>query len=131
MNLVNKKLLACTVLSISMAAQAQQNGKWSNDISNPTETFRTVGQGSCSIRDGEFRSQGAYALFGTSEMKDYAFSFRARAPKDAEQVQIWAGFRTRNRFDRYVVGIKEGLQDDLNLMRTGYKGTHEFMSVRP
>ena len=77
MNLVNKKLLACTVLSISMAAQAQQNGKWSNDFSNPTETFRTVGQGSCSSRDGVFRSQGSYALFGTSEMKDYAFSFRA------------------------------------------------------
>ncbi len=27
-------------------------------------------------------------------MKDYTFSFRARAPKEAEQVQIWAGFRT-------------------------------------
>lgn len=131
MNLVNKKLLACTVLSISMAAQAQQNGKWSNDFSNPTETFRTVGKGACSIRDGVFRSQGSYALFGTPEMKDYAFSFRARAPKDAEQVQIWAGFRTRNRFDRYVVGIKGGLQDDLYLMRTGYMGTDEFMGVRP
>lgn len=59
------------------------------------------------------------------------FSFRARAPKDAEQVQIWAGFRTRNRFDRYVVGIKGGLQDDLYLMRTGYMGTDEFMGVRP
>lgn len=52
-------------------------------------------------------------------------------PKDAEQVQIWAGFRTHNRFDRYVVGIKGGLQDDLYLMRTGYMGTDEFMGVRP
>lgn len=131
MNLMNKKLLACTVLSISMAVQAQQDGKWSNDFSNPAETLRTVGRGSCSIRDGVFSSQGSYALFGTPEMKDYAFSFRARAPKDAEQVQIWAGFRTRNRFDRYVVGIKGGLQDDLYLMRTGYMGTDEFMGVRP
>ncbi len=131
MNLVNKKLLAYTILSISMAAQAQQSGKWSNDFSNPAETFRTVGRGSCSVRDGVFRSQGAYALFGTPEMKNYTFSFRARAPKDAGQVQIWAGFRTRNRFDRYAVGIKGGLQDDLYLMRTGYMGTDEFMGVRP
>ena len=40
-------------------------------------------------------------------------------------------FRNYNRFDRYVVGIKGGLQDDLYLMRTGYMGTDEFMGVRP
>lgn len=58
-------------------------------------------------------------------------SFKARAPKGAEQVQIWAGFRAYNRFDRYVAGIKGGLQDDVYLMRTGYMGTDEFMGVRP
>lgn len=134
MKLVNKKLMACAALSLTLAAQAQQSGggaPWSNDFADNTETLKTVGRGTCSIRDGVFRSQGAYALFGTPEMKNYAFSFRARAPKNAEQVQIWAGFRTRNRFDRYVVGIKGGLQDDLYLMRTGYMGTDEFMGVRP
>lgn len=64
-------------------------------------------------------------------MQNYTFSFRARSVKEAEQVQIWAGFRTHNRFDRYVVGMKGGLQDDLYLMRTGYMGTDEFMGVRP
>ena len=63
--------------------------------------------------------------------KNYAVSFKARAPKDAEQVQIWAGFRANNRFDRYVVGIKGGLQDDLYLMRMGYMGTDEFFGCSP
>ena len=40
-------------------------------------------------------------------------------------------FRANNRFDRYVVGIKGGLQDDLYLMRMGYMGTDEFLGVRP
>ena len=131
MNSAKKKLLVCTVLLAGLTAQAQQNNGWSNDFSDSSEMLRTVGKGSCSISDGVFRSQGSYALFGAAEMKDYTFSFRARAPKDAEQVQIWAGFRTHNRFDRYVVGIKGGLQDDLYLMRTGYMGTDEFMGVRP
>lgn len=52
---------------------------------------------------------------------------KARAPKDAEQVQIWAGFRAYNRFDRYVLGLKGGLQDDIYLMRLGYMGTDEFL----
>lgn len=63
--------------------------------------------------------------------ENYEFSFRARVPEDAEQVQLWAGFRNHNRFDRYMVGIKGGLQDDVYLMRTGYMGTDEFMGVRP
>ena len=93
--------------------------------------MKTVGRGECSIADGVFRSKGSYACFGNPEWKNYSMSFKARAPKGAEQVQIWAGFRAYNRFDRYVAGIKGGLQDDVYLMRTGYMGTDEFMGVRP
>ncbi len=107
------------------------NSALSYNFSDSTQPLTTVGRGSCSITDGVFRSQGAYALFGTPDMRNYTFSFKARAPKEAGQVQIWAGFRNRNRFDRYMVGIKGGLQDDLYLMRTGYMGTDEFMGVRP
>lgn len=46
-------------------------------------------------------------------------------------MQIWAGFRTHNRFDRYVVGIKGGLQDDLYLVRTVIWERMSFMGVRP
>lgn len=62
---------------------------------------------------------------------DYRFSFRARAAAEAPEVQIWAGFRVADRFDRYMVGIKGGLQDDVYLMRLGYLGTDALMGVRP
>lgn len=105
--------------------------QWLNDFSDKTENLNVIGRGECRIVDGVFRSERAYACFGDPQLGDYAFSFKARVPKHAEQVQIWAGFRAHNRFDRYVVGIKGGLQDDLYLMRLGYMGTDEFMGVRP
>lgn len=120
-------IAACSLASLPSHTQSQ----WQNDFSNQGEILKTVGRGECSIADGVFRSKGSYACFGNPEWKNYSMSFKARAPKGAEQVQIWAGFRAYNRFDRYVAGIKGGLQDDVYLMRTGYMGTDEFMGVRP
>lgn len=113
------------------SASGYERSEWKNNFSNQKETLNIVGRGECSVTNGVFRSKGSYACFGNPEWKNYAVSFKARAPKDAEQVQIWAGFRANNRFDRYVVGIKGGLQDDLYLMRMGYMGTDEFLGVRP
>ena len=131
MNRISKAFLACTCGLFCLGIQAQNHTTWTNDFSNTGETLKVVGRGTCSIADNVFRSKGSYALFGNPEWTNYSFSFKARAPEDAEQVQIWASFRNYNRFDRYVVGIKGGLQDDLYLMRTGYMGTDEFMGVRP
>lgn len=117
----------CLLISLSGYAQSE----WKNNFSDQGEILKTVGRGECSIADGVFRSKGSYACFGNPEWKNYTMSFKARAPQEVEQVQIWAGFRANNRFDRYVVGIKGGLQDDLYLMRMGYMGTDEFMGVRP
>ena len=119
--------VVCLLISLSGYAQSE----WKNNFSDQGEILKTVGRGECSIADGVFRSKGSYACFGNPEWKNYTMSFKARAPQEAEQVQIWAGFRANNRFDRYVVGIKGGLQDDLYLMRMGYMGTDEFMGVRP
>ncbi len=131
MNNLLKTGLLCFGTMVAFAVQAQPAGGWSDDFSDASRPLRTVGRGSCSIIDGVLRSRGAYAVFGDPEWTNYTFSFKARAPRQAEQVQLWAGFRCCNRFDRYVVGIKGGLQDDLFLMRTGYMGTDEFMGVRP
>lgn len=120
-------IVTCLLFSFSMYAQSE----WTNDFSSLHEKLKTVGRGECRVVDGLLRSKGSYALFGKPEWKDYMFSFRARTPKEAEQVQIWAGFRTYNRFDRYVVGLKGGIQDDIYLMRSGYMGSDEFLGVRP
>lgn len=95
------------------------------------EAVPTIGRGTCTLRDGVYSTCGAYTLVGDSSLSDYTLKFKARSTPDCDQVQIWAGVRTANRFDRYVVGIKGGLQDDLYLMRTGYMGMDEFMGVRP
>lgn len=118
---------ACALVSLPSNVQAE----WKNDFSNQGEILKTVGKGVCGVTDGVFRSVDAYSCFGNPEWKNYTMSFKARAPKDADQVQIWAGFRAYNRFDRYVLGLKGGLQDDIYLMRLGYMGTDEFLGVRP
>ena len=126
------KIYSALFLAAGLSTAVYTQGQTlTDDFSDSRQTLTTVGKGKCEITDGVLRTQGKYALFGEPSWKDYTVSFRARAPKDAEQVQIWAGFRTHNRFDRYVLGIKGGLQDDLYLMRTGYMGTDEFMGVRP
>lgn len=85
------------------SASGYERSEWKNNFSNQKETLNIVGRGECSVTNGVFRSKGSYACFGNPEWKNYAVSFKARAPKDAEQVQIWAGFRANNRFDRYVL----------------------------
>lgn len=123
-----------SIILISMFATVPCSAQvkvYTNDFSDGQEPLTTVGRGVCKIEDGVLKSEGNYATFGLPEWENYVMSFRARAPKDAEQVQIWAGFRAHNRFDRYVLGIKGGLQDDIYLMRLGYMGTDAFMGVRP
>lgn len=114
-----------------MPMHAQNEASYSNDFSNAKEKLQIVGRGECAITNGVLHTKSAYCTFGNNSWQNYSVSFRARTPKNEEQVQIWAGFRTANRFDRYVVGIKGGLLDDVYLMRTGYMGTDEFMGVRP
>lgn len=100
------------------------------DFDNPATKVSTVGRGDSRIADGVFRSVDSYGLFGDKTMRNYRMSFRARVPKQADQVQVWAGFNAANRYDRYVVGIKGGLQDDIFLARLGYMGTDEFLDLR-
>ena len=129
MNKKNISLLLLAPMLFPISAFAQT--LFSDDFSNQKEKLQMVGRGSCSVSDGVLKTNTAYCRFGSHNWKNYSLSFRARAPKGADQVQIWAGFRASNRFDRYVVGIKGGLQDDIYLMRLGYMGTDEFMGVRP
>lgn len=128
MKIYLKRVKTVWLLLILVLNSIQGSVLFNVTFDNP-EPLLTHGRGSCRIEDGVFKSKDSYACFGTNDMKDYRFSFRARAPKDAEQVQIWAGFRAFNRYDRYVIGLKGGLQDDLYLSRMGYMGTDELMDI--
>ena len=122
-------LLLLTIFSI-LTISAQQ-AEFKTDFSNASIPLKTIGRGTNKIENGVLKSKDAYTCFGNEAWKNYSIQFKARAPKGAEQVQIWAGFRAFNRNDRYVVGIRGGLQNNLYLSRMGYMGTDEFLGLRP
>lgn len=127
---MKKKFRKLAVLAFAIGAfvnNAYANGVYEENFSNSGSSLSVVGRGHCVIEDGVFKSKDSYASFGDKSMKDYRVTFKARAPKDADQVQIWAGFRAHNRFDRYVIGLKGGLQDDIYLSRMGYMGADELL----
>lgn len=124
-------MAACLMATSYTPLFAQSLTPYHNDFSNDKEKLQIVGRGECFIKNGVLSTKSAYCTFGDNNWENYSLSFKARAPKDAEQVQIWAGFHASNRFDRYVIGLKGGLQDDIYLMRLGYMGMDELMGVRP
>jgi hypothetical protein len=126
-----QKAIVGLLLLVSIQFISAQNSEFRTDFSNPEIPLKTIGRGTNKIENGVLKSKDAYACFGHPEWKNYAIQFKARAPKGAEQVQIWAGFRAYNRFDRYIVGIRGGLQNNLYLSRMGYMGADEFLGLRP
>ncbi|HKC37025.1 MAG TPA: glycoside hydrolase family 2 TIM barrel-domain containing protein, partial [Chitinophagaceae bacterium] len=81
--------------------------------------------------DGVLKTKDAYTSFGKQEWNNYEIRFRARTPLAEKEVQIWAGFREYNRDDRYIIGFRGGIQNNLYLSRLGYMGTDEFLALRP
>lgn len=131
MKLSLKNVLTILLLSLSGQFLSAQQPELISDFSNPAFPLKTIGRGTNIIENGVLKSKDAYVCFGNAQWKNYCIQFSARAPKGAEQVQIWAGFRAYNRFDRYVVGIRGGLQNNLYLSRMGYMGADEFLGLRP
>lgn len=131
MSAKNKICFAALAMAACVMPVMAQTVLLSQNFDKTSQPVKTIGRGDSRVTaDGVFRSQDSYGLFGDKTMRNYRMRFKARAPKDAEQVQIWAGFNAANRYDRYVVGIKGGLQDDLYLARQGYMGTDEFLDIR-
>ena len=92
--------------------------------------YKKIGKGECSISDGILVSRDAYASFGNAEWQNYRMSFEARVPKTEEQVQIWFSFREQGRNERYLVGFKGGLQNDIEIGRMGLMGADAFLGIR-
>ncbi|MCF8361612.1 MAG: hypothetical protein K9G70_03225 [Prolixibacteraceae bacterium] len=89
-----------------------------------------TGKGLCQVDNGRLVTQNVYAAFGEADWKNYRISFDAVVPETEDQVQIWAGFREQNRNDRYIVGVKGGIQNDLVLARLGRMANDEFLGIR-
>ena len=58
---------------------------------------------------------------------DCIMSFRARAVPGKEPVQIWAAIRVKDRLNRYVVGLRGGLDPQVSLARYAPDGDSKFL----
>jgi len=74
--------------------------------------------------------EGGFAM-AKQNWGDAEITFRARAPVGVEQVQIWGGFRCRDRDSRYVFALRGGNDNDLYLARYAPDGNAKFLGFTP
>src|SRR3982074_155752 len=101
------------ILLFGAHAGAQSGFKLVETFNDKQPQYAKTGRGYCNAANGILSAQDAYAGFGEREWSNYEIKFRARTPHTGEQVQIWAGFREYNRDDRYIVGLRGGVQNNL------------------
>ncbi|MFN4253858.1 MAG: sugar-binding domain-containing protein, partial [Saprospiraceae bacterium] len=120
-----------------LAFFAQTSGQtpllFADDFSGKNDSAWTaIGPGEFEFADSKLKTQNSKLLIaGDENWTDYELKFRARAPENAEQVQIWASLRLQSRDDRYTFGFRGGNHDDVLLARYGHLGTDEFLAIRP
>jgi len=118
------------LLSMFEGLCAQSNFTFADRFENRDLNYEKIGRGLCKTEKGVLKTRNAYACFGNQNWTDYEIEFIARTPAFEKQVQIWVGFRASNRDDRYMIGLRGGIQNDLYLARLGYMGTDEFLALR-
>jgi hypothetical protein len=112
-------------------------------VSQDLPITQRIGRGECTMEGGVLTTKDVYACYGDTSWRNYEFSFRAKGAdipagnsqpgnlRQAGEVHICAGFRARNRDDRYVLGLKGGSFSALYLERLGYMGTDDYLALRP
>ena len=68
---------------------------------------------------------------GRNILGDAEITFQARAPLGSDQVQIWGGFRYRDRESRYVFALRGGHDNDVYLARYAPDGGSRFLGFAP
>ncbi len=130
-NNTKQKIVISTIFLLIAFMAFGGNIVLEENFENSNTKLNIVGRGNVRIENGVLKTKDAYAVFGDTTLRNYRATFRARVPENAEQVQIWVGFRHHNRFDRYVVGLKGGLQNNIEVFRMGYMGADELLDIQP
>ena len=94
------------------------------------KVWRFEGRGEQRVQEGVLRVAGCEAVAGGGDWTDYELSFRARAPQEVEQAQIWASVRRTARDSRYVIGVRGGNNNQVYMARYAPEGRQAFFGVR-
>ena len=93
--------------------------------------WKIEGRGESGVQDRILRLTGCEAVAGDPSWTDYELSFRARVPKDASQVQIWASVRRQARDQRYAIGLRGGNNCQIYAARYATGTNQRFLSQKP
>ena len=93
--------------------------------------WKSYGRGEVRAENGVLRITDCFVAAGKADWSDYEIRFRARAPEDAEQVQIWAGFRSTDRDRRYAVALRGGNCDDVYVCKYAPGGHNRILALEP
>src|SRR5665213_3464848 len=74
--------------------------------------------------------EGGYVV-NRASWQDAKITFRARAPAGTKEVQLWTGFRFRDRDSRYVLALRGGNDNDVYLARYAPDGGAKFLGFAP
>ncbi|MNJ95601.1 Beta-glucuronidase [compost metagenome] len=124
------RALALLIFCFPVQLSAQSKVDLTDKFDNPKNKLEKIGKGLLKVENGVLKSKDAYAAFGEADMVHYEFSFKARTPETEKEVQIWSGFRASSRNDRYILGLRGGIQNDLYLARLGYMGADDHLALR-
>jgi len=94
------------------------------------ENWFTVGRAQIDATPGSVIIAGGYAV-NRNVLNNGEIIFRARAPLNSTEVQIWGGFRYRDRDSRYVFALRGGNDNDIYLARYAPNGGAEFLGFAP
>jgi beta-galactosidase len=92
--------------------------------------WNLIGRTKVQTADASATIQGGYVVHDEI-LGDAKISFRARAPLGTDQVQIWGGFRYRDRDSRYVFALRGGNDNDVYLARYAPDGGIKFLGFTP
>ncbi len=109
---ITLSLLFLTVSGILAA----QTGPANPSVLNPNQ-WRVINRGDVDWQGKSVFIKDCFLAGIEEHSSKYAMSFRAKAPKSEDQVQIWSGFGFQNRNQRYSLGLRGGNSNDLYLYR--------------
>lgn len=88
-------------------------------------------RGSFTSKNDVLTVSDGWASAADLSFSDCILDFSARAPREAPQVQIWAGFRHYSQDYRYVAALRGGSNNHLYLARLGAEGYDKMLALRP